>query len=287
MKIAALLMAGLSRLPLSVLYAVSFVLYLLLYRVFKLRRAVVRDNLRGAFPDLDPAEIRLLERRFYRDYADVFMEMVKSLSISPQELAARVTLRGADRLSHHLERQQSVLVTVAHQCNIEWLLLALCVKFNFPVEAIYRPISDPVVEEMMVKAYQRFGGRTIRDREVVKELMRGGDRARIVTIAADQSPNPGDETHWTEFLGRETGFFMAPDTIAKFTRFPVYFVSMTRVARGQYAAEVEVLAEPPYRAGDSAVVAAYVRAVEAQIRAHPAGWLWMHRRWKRKRPLYS
>lgn len=284
---SALLLKQLSRVPMGVLYGLAYVVYLLLYRVFRLRRSVVEQNLTRAFPEAADDDIALLSRRFYRNYADVLVEMIKSLQMDATELDRRVRLVGADAIKETVACGQSVLVTVAHQSNIEWLLLSLAIKLGLPVAAIYRPISDPGVEAVMRRAYTRFGGELIPDREVIKELMRGRDHARVITIAPDQSPNRGDDTYWTRFLGQETGFFSAPDTIAKFLRLPVFFARMRRVARGQYEVELVPIATPPYVARDTAIVDAYVREVEAQIRAAPADWLWMHRRWKHGRPLYS
>ena len=50
----------LSLLPLRVLYLLSDLLYLLLYRVVGYRKSVVMNNLQNAFPDWSPEEIEAL-----------------------------------------------------------------------------------------------------------------------------------------------------------------------------------------------------------------------------------
>jgi KDO2-lipid IV(A) lauroyltransferase len=72
----------------------------------------------------------------------------------------------------------------------------------------------------------------------------------------------------------------------------VLFVSMRRERRGFYSARLELLASPPYdRTVDSdngaEIIERYARALENEIRASPADWLWVHRKWKYAKPLYA
>ncbi len=276
----------LSRLPLPVLYGLAPLLRAGVYRFAPSRRTIVVDNLRRAFPEHEAAADSLI-RQTYRNYADVAVEMLKSLTMKPADLTQRVRIEGTDLIDRCLGRGEAVLVTMAHQCNIEWLLLTLCLQFEHPVEAIYRPLSDPRLEALMSSIYVRFGGTLIDDRNVVKEVMRRRAVPRLVAIAADQAPNWHDETYWTEFLNQDTGFYYAPETLARFANFPVVFIGMQRIERGRYQARVQLLGEPPYRESGHALLDRYIRAVETQIRAHPSDWFWFHNRWKRKRSLYG
>lgn len=281
------LLALFSRLPLPVLYGFGYIVYLLLYRILRVRKAVVMDNLRGSFPDRESSESEMLARHFYRNYCDVLMEMIKSMTMSREELMDRVRFDGLEVLEQTLSRGQPVLVTLAHYGNIEWLLLALCCRLKHPIEAIYRPLSSAWLEKVTTDTYTRFGGTLIDDRSVVREIMKRRSVPRVVAIVSDQAPNIDDHSIWVTFLNRETAFYLAPDTIARFANYPVYFLSMRRTSRGYYAAGIERIAEPPYTGREQVVVRAYIESVEKQILDRPEDWLWMHRRWKRKKPVYG
>ena len=283
----SVLATALSRLPLPFLYGIGYVLYVLVYRVLRIRRTVVLANLRNSFPQLDDDHIERLARRCYRNYSDVMMEMVKSISIAEEDLVERVSFTNLQLVEQELDRGQPVLLTVAHQGNIEWLLLALCCKLDYPAEAIYRPMSNAAVEKTMTRAYTRFGGVLVDDRSVIKEIMQRRDQPRIVAIASDQAPNINDQQIWVQFLHQETAFYLAPDTIARFVNYPVYFLTMRRESRGRYEATFKRIAEPPYTGREHAVVKAYIVEVEKQIQEHPEDWFWLHRRWKRKRSVYD
>jgi KDO2-lipid IV(A) lauroyltransferase len=278
---------ALSALPLAVLYRLAWLIYFLVYRLLRVRREVVESNLSRSFPDKSRRDIADLGRRVYRNYADVLVEMLHSLRMGEGELLDRLRFDGAELLEGELTNDRPVLLTMAHHCNVEWMLLGMCLRFEFPLEAVYRPLANAGMEAVMTEAYTRFGGRLIDDRSVIKSLMERRSEPRIVTLISDQAPNVKDDTYWTRFLNQETGFFLSPEIIARFTGYPVYFAGMRRAARGRYTVVFRNIAKPPYKGKDRIVMPAYVNAVEEQILAAPQDWFWMHRRWKRQRSLYD
>ena len=283
----SLLLSWISRLPPAVLYGLGYIVYLLVYRVLGVRKNVVLSNLRNAFPEKSAQEINDVAQRFYRNYSDVLIEMVKSISMTREEFVARVQFENLELIEKELSRGQPVLLTLAHYGNIEWLLLAMSCRLPYPTEAIYRPLSNKKIERLTTRVYTRFGGKLIDDRSVVKEIMSRKQVPRVVAIVSDQSPNIDDHCVWVNFLNQETAFYLAPDTIARFVNYPVYFVAMRRTSRGQYSARLELIAQPPYAGKEHKVVNAYIENVESQIRQQPEDWLWMHKRWKRKKSVYS
>ena len=79
-----------SLLPLRILYAVSSFAYFILYKLLGYRRKVVMGNLEKAFPEKSKEELEVISSKFYRNFCDIWMEMLKVLSISKMELAKRV-----------------------------------------------------------------------------------------------------------------------------------------------------------------------------------------------------
>ena len=104
-------------------------------------------------------------------------------------------------------------------------------------------------------------------------------------MVADQTPTLDEPKHWTRFLNQDSAFFVGADAIARILKAPVLFVEMDRVARGRYRMRVSTLARPPYdRRAGTQVIERYARALEGEIRASPADWLWIHRKWKYSKP---
>lgn len=270
----------LSRLPFPVLYALADVLYIVAYYLMGYRKHVVRENLQKAFPEKSPEEIQRLVKAFYRNLTDVIVEILKALTISKEEITRRVRVVRPEILQQYADKGQSVLALTSHQCNWEWILLGSSVRYDFPLDAVYRPLSNSFFDRLMRKVRSRFGGDPIPAARTLRELVRRKNQVRILGVVADQSPAKDEEKYWTRFLSRETAFYTGPDRLAYLTKQPVVFISMHRIKRGYYEVVFQPLAEPPYEKDSNNIVQKYALLAEASIRQQPANWLWSHRRWK-------
>lgn len=274
----------LARLPLSVLYLLSGPLYVVLRYLYRYRRGVVQSNLRNAFPDLQPGELKELEARFYRNFSDSFMETLRGLTISPEDITNRVEFTNMDLLQGEADRGQSVLLLVAHQFNWEWMLAAFSVQAPFLVQAVYKPPHLKNFDRFLYATRSRFGAELLPQKRAVTEIRRGRERPRGVALIADQSESGPVGDYWTEFLNQNTAFSQNIQRLANITQFPVFFAQVVKKARGRYAVTFLEIARPPYERDDTRVIRRYVAAVEQQILAHPDGWLWTNRKWKQRLP---
>ena len=277
----------LSRVPLAVLYRLADLLGWLAFRVFPHREDVVRANLSLCFPELDERERRAIRRRYYAGFADVLVEVVKSATLPAEEIRRRVRMSGIEAPRAVLAQGQSVLLAAAHQCNWEWMLLALSLELGFPVDAAYKPLVDSWAEREMKKVRSRFGSRLVPAKDLLADIIKRGKVARAVAMVADQEPTTSEHKHWTRFLNRDTAFYMGPEEIARVTRFPVFFVGTKRTARGFYELSFVPLTSPGESLKSGELTERYVRLVERQIREAPADWPWSHKRWKLKKSLYQ
>ncbi len=277
----------LSRLPFAALYLLADCLGWLAFRVFPHRDEVVRGNLALCFPELDPAAITAIRRRYYGGFADVLIEVIKSASLPAEEIRRRVRIVGIEQARALMEQGQSVLLAAAHQCN--WgvgMLLALSLELGYPLDAAYKPLVDSWAEREMKKVRSRFGSRLIPAKELLADIIKRGKVVRAIAMVADQEPTTSEHKHWTRFLNRDTAFYMGPEEIARVTRFPVFFIGMKRTARGFYEMRFTPLSSPGERLQPGELTERYVRQVEQQIRDAPPDWPWSHKRWKLKKSLY-
>jgi KDO2-lipid IV(A) lauroyltransferase len=277
----------LSRLPFAALYALASFIGWLAFRFFPHRDEVVRTNLSLCFPELDAGRITDIRRRYYGGFADVLVEVIKSATISPDEIRRRVRIVGMEQARAHLEQGQSVLLAAAHQCNWEWMLLALSLELGFPLDAAYKPLVDSWAEREMKKVRSRFGSRLVPAKELLADIIKRGKVVRAIAMVADQEPTTSEHKHWTRFLNRDTAFYMGPEEIARVTRFPVFFIGLQRTARGFYEMRFTPLSTPGESLKSGELTERYVRLVEQQIRDAPPDWPWSHKRWKLKKSLYQ
>jgi KDO2-lipid IV(A) lauroyltransferase len=275
-----------SRIPLALWYPFSRFVAFIAWRVIPYRRHVVEGNLTRSFPEWDAATRELVIRDYYRGFADVFVEVMHSLRLSPAELARRVTLENSQAVREELARNKPVIVLAAHQCNWEWLLLGLS-QLGVPVDAAYKPLLDSWAEAQMRKLRSVFGARMIPATELLGDIIRQRGTPRTIAILADQEPKAPERKHWVKFLNRDSAFFIGPEEIARTTRCAAFFASLKRTARGHYQVDFVRIAAAGEQLPSGEFTARYARLVEEQIRAAPADWPWSHKRWKLKKPLYG
>jgi KDO2-lipid IV(A) lauroyltransferase len=276
-----------TRIPFNVLYGLASVIGWLTFHLFPHREKVVRENLSRAFPEYDEQQLREVIRRYYYGFAQVLVEVVKSASLPADDICRRVRMVNLQAPQTLLDSGQSVLLVAAHQCNWEWMLLALSAGLGHPVDAAYKPLVDNWAEREMKKLRTRFGSRLIPAKELLPDIIKRRDTVRAVAMVADQEPRTSEHKHWTRFLNRDTAFYMGPEEIARVTRFPVFFVGMRRTGRGYYEMEFVPLVQAGQKLASGDLTERYARLVEAQIHASPPDWPWSHKRWKLKKSVYQ
>jgi Kdo2-lipid IVA lauroyltransferase/acyltransferase len=263
------------------------VLAWLAWRVVRVEQRALRANLTASFPTLTEPQLQHLMRDYYRNFSQVLVEVVRSVSLSPEELRRRVILEDFEPVRDALASGTPVLLVAAHQCNWEWMLLALSLGLGCPLEAAYKPLVDGWAQREMLKARSRFGARLVPAQELLAHILRGGRTPRAIAMVADQEPRTSERRHWTRFMNRDTAFFMGAEEITRVTKFPAFFVGLRRTSRGHYAVSVTPLSQPGEKPATGALTERYTRLVEAQIQASPADWPWSHKRWKLKKSLYA
>jgi Kdo2-lipid IVA lauroyltransferase/acyltransferase len=277
----------LSRLPLGVLYGISGLAAWLAFRVVPYRAEMIDASLATAFPELDAGERRAVRQRYYRGFAQMFAELLKAPALGAEEFRRRVRIVNLEEPRALLERGQSVLLVAAHQCNWEWMLLALSLELGYPLDAAYKPLVNDWAEREMRKLRTRFGSRLVSAQELLPDILRRRGVTRAIAMVADQEPTRSERKYWTRFLNRDTAFYMGPEEITRVTRFPVFFIAIRRRSRGYYEMEFLPLASAGKPITPGALTERYARLVEEQIRAAPADWPWSHKRWRLKKSLYQ
>jgi KDO2-lipid IV(A) lauroyltransferase len=277
----------LSRLPMRALYAFSTFLYWLAFYVVRHRRQVIREQLAKVFPDSSDAERELIHKQFLRNFCEVMVEVLKSASMTEDEMRAHVQVANMDAARHYLDAGQSVMFVTSHLCNWEWLLHGVTLHLGYPVDAAYKPLHDQWAERLMLKIRSRFGARLVPAKDLLADFLRRRAIVRAVAMNADQAPVSTDKRYWTRFLGQDTAFYIGAEQIARATRLPIIYMAMRRIRRGFYQVELKPLWDGREVIEPNTVTERYARTCEIDVLDSPADWLWSYRRWRLKRPLYG
>jgi Kdo2-lipid IVA lauroyltransferase/acyltransferase len=276
-----------SRFPMRALYAFGVFLYLLAFYVVRHRQHVIREQLATVFPGSSDTEREAIHKQFLKNFCDVMMEVLKSVSMSEADMRAHVKIVNLDAARRHLDAGQTVMFVTSHLCNWEWLLHGVTLQLGYPVDAAYKPLHDAWAERLMLKIRTRFGARLVPAKELLADILQRRSIVRAVAMNADQAPVSTDKRYWTRFLGQDTAFYIGAEQIARATRLPVLYLVMRRVRRGYYEVELQPLWDGREVTEPNTITERYARACESDVLKSPADWLWSYRRWRLKKPLYG
>jgi KDO2-lipid IV(A) lauroyltransferase len=277
----------LSRLPMWVLYAFSAFLYFLAYYVVRHRHQVISDQLAKVFPGRSAVERAAIHKRYLKNFCDVLVEVLKSITMSAADMTERVRILNVEPARQYLDAGKSVMLVTSHLCNWEWLLQGVALQLGYPLDAAYKPLHDQWAERLMLGVRSRFGARLIPAKELLADFLRRRGVVRALAMNADQAPVSTDKRYWTQFLGQDTAFYVGAEQIARATRLPIMYLVMRRASRGHYEVEIKQLWDGRERIEPNAITERYARACEVDVLKSPADWLWSYRRWRLQKPLYG
>jgi len=273
-------------LPLRVLYVISDFTFLLLYYFPSYRRKAVATNLKNSFPEKSEAELKSIEKKFYRHLADFFIETVKLMHVSKEEQKRRYTFSNIEVIDKLREEKRDIVAVLGHYNNWEWpTLLPFFLKYKIII--IYRPLQNKYFDRFIYNQRSRYGIVLTPTNMVIREIVnfRKQNINTISVFLTDQTPAKGDIKYWTKFLNQDTPVYTGTEKIAaKYDMAMVYF-HVQKIKRGYYNLDVELLLEHTAGLPENVVTETHVRRLEEIIREKPEYWLWSHRRWKHKKPV--
>ncbi len=270
------------RLPYAVLYrGLAPAICFFLYRIGHYRLKVVRQNLHNAFPEKSEKERRKIEKKFYRQLAELFVDTIALTSISEKQLRAR--FRYPDAAAQEARTAgRSWICAMAHYGSWEYTV-GYALFTTHRVRGAYRPLHSRVFDRFYNHLRTRFGAMPIAMDDVAREMIRTRDENRtpiVLALIADQSPHWFTIRRWFDFLHQPTGFFMGMEKLALKFGLPVYFLHVEKVKPGYYTACFEEIYDGCTAVEEYEITARYAARLERAIREHPELWLWSHRRWK-------
>ncbi|WP_116124952.1 lysophospholipid acyltransferase family protein [Lewinella sp. IMCC34183] len=282
-----LVLLPLSYLPLRALYGLGSALRLLNRHVIKYRLGVVRENLRGAFPDWSEAEVERQSRRYFSYFFDSIAESIKQFSMTEATAVRRCRVVNPEAVAHLRAQGKSYIAYGGHYANWEMAGLSFPSQLaGFGLMAIYAPLKDAVMDRLITANRGRFGVHLLPRRKVDDYYAAPPEQPMVEFFVADQSPSNAvwQKLHHTTFLGRPTAFLAGPERYAVRYDRPVYYMTLRRQARGYYTAKLVRITDDPRSTPPGFITEAFARRLEHEIRRDPAPWLWSHRRWKRPVP---
>lgn len=273
----------LSILPFRIFYWVSDCLFVLVFYVVRYRRKTVQENLRLALPKLSDSERKTIERKFYHYMCDMFLEMVKTLTISEEEMSKRYVFTNIELVQELEKTNKSIILFCAHYASWEWMII-MGKYINSKGFGIYKKIQNPYFDRLIHKIRSRFNAELIDTSHTIKAVL--GNESKgikgVYAFVSDQSPMLVDANFWVDFMNMEVPVHTGGEALAKKLDMHALYLKVERVGRGYYQATFVPLAEEVKKVPNYDITVRFIREVEKQIHAAPEYYFWTHKRWKHR-----
>lgn len=273
----------LSILPFPVFYLLSDCVYFIVYHVIGYRKKTVRNNLADTLPHLSVAERRRIEKKFFQHMCDMFLEMVKTMTISEAEMKKRFVFTNIELVQEMEQKNKSIIMMCAHYASWEWLII-IDKYINFRTFAVYKKIQNKYFDKLIRDIRSRFNSTVIEAKETVDAIRRNeiNNIKGFYGFASDQSPQLHRTNYFDTFMGINVPVFTGAEMLAKKLDLSLVFVKVQKVKRGHYQATFVPLTENPKEIPNYEITSTYLRMVEEQIHEAPEFYLWTHKRWKHR-----
>lgn len=281
-----------SKLPYRALYVISDIANLVLYHIVRYRRDIVRRNITSAFPEKSLEECISIERGFYKWFCDYFVETVKLISVSRQELLSRIEFRGIDKIEECFDRGQTCAGILGHYGNWELLSATGLVIKKHPeavIGLIYHPLRSQLFDRLFINMRQSMGGVCVPKKDILRYLVsfRSQNLMNLFGYIADQAPRYRNIHLWLPFLNHDTPVFTGAERIMRKMNNAVFYIDVERPERGKYIYTFKLMTDKPGEMPEFEITKKFFVMLEQTIRREPRFYLWSHNRWKRTREEFD
>lgn len=272
-----------SILPFKLLYILSDFLYVIVYYIIGYRKKLVLNNLKLAFPEKSEKELLKLRKKSYSHFVDIFMEMIKTFTISKKVLDKHYKYTNIELLQELKKDGKSVILMSAHYANWEWII-GMNSFLNYNAIAAFSKLSNPYFNNKIKKTREKFGVTLLPSSKISAAMLYNYKHQiqSIYGLLSDQSPKLKGKTYWSSFLNVKVPIHTGGEMIAKKYDLNIVFLDTKKVKRGYYETTLSIITTNASKHSEYEITEMYLRKVEGQIKAQPENYFWTHKRFKHK-----
>lgn len=241
---------------------------------------IARDNLRRVFPIITKKETAKILRDMWENLgrsAGEFPHMHKII----QDPKA-IEIEGVENLLSFQNENVPGIFFSAHLAN--WELSSLvAAHHHIPICLIYRAANNPFINKRILRtrSQEQFLKYVPKGTQGAKEALRALSRGKKVGMLVDQKMNDGI---YIPFFGIEASTAPALAQLARKFKTQIMPAVVIRVKGSRFKVVYEKPFQTEYTENEQEDIRKTMiqinQIVEQWILAHPAQWLWLHKRWR-------
>lgn len=273
----------LAKLPHSVLAAFGTFLGWLVWTL-RIRRGVVLENLRLAFPEKSEAERRDIARATFLNLGRMIPDFLRVPHLPREELERIFVYDRWDRFEEAIARGKGVIACTAHFGNFEVLAAAHTLR-GYPVTMISRVMGKSGANDVWRGARQKAGVEdlVVNKGDTLHAAVRSLKAGRFLGYVIDQNQAKRHAIFPT-FFGVPAATAATPAILARRTGAAVIFVVSFPLGDGRHQVAFEGPIDLPDTGDRGRDALLFMQdlndRLERWVRRHPEQWYWLHRRWK-------
>jgi len=250
-------------------------------------RKVAIQNLHIAFSqEKSEEEMRSIAKKNFQNLGMMAVEFFRIPGMDLETYQKKVETEGVDEALKVLEKNRGALLLLGHFGN--WELMALMSKvIQKNILVIAKPIkSNPWLERWFIESREGIGLEVIPPTNGTLKVIRALSQNKVVGILFDQR-GKRSKGIWADFFGRKVPTTPGLAVMALKSGAPVLPVFMIRNGFQKHRLIVkkplELIHTGDFKKDIEANTQLFNNTLESIIREYPDQWLWIHRRWERKK----
>src|SRR3989338_1384487 len=171
------------------------------------RRMIAYANLKAAFPEKEPGELKGLNKRHFENLGMSIIELLKLPVMHKRYLDRHVKIENMDRLNSGLKKGKGVIVLTAHFGN--WEISSLAAGLNgYKMSVFAREQKYERLNNLLNEFRQSTGCEVITKGFSVKDIIRALHNNGIVAMLSDQ--DAGANGVFVKFFNRPASAARGP-----------------------------------------------------------------------------
>lgn len=253
--------------------------------VLHVRGRLLKENLTHAFPEMQPDELRKLERRVWRHLFLMLIEAaLAERKIHLSNWKKYVKLENEAQTLRTLYERRPLIYATGHLGNFEFAGYILGL-IGIPSYCVARTLDNPYLNDYLGRFRRTTGQLLIPKKNAAPMLEAAMTQGRSVVILTDQYA--GEKGLWVRSFGRDVSTYKVVPILSSTFNAPVVLSAPIRQNEEffRFRICVEEFLEPELRPEltlPRAMAQWYNDVFERLIRRTPEQYWWIHNRWRPK-----
>ncbi|OGU81337.1 MAG: hypothetical protein A2W11_10070 [Ignavibacteria bacterium RBG_16_35_7] len=260
----------------------AVILAFVFFYFIPIRKKVVFNNLKIAFPENDIHANKKLAFRIYQSFAITLVEILYLPYIKKVELINAVKCSNPELIIEKFKEGKGLILLSSHFGNWEFIAISVAMQVRLPFSVIVKPLRNPLVYDWMNNFRTKFGNEVVPLGISIRKIYQTLKEKKVIAMVADQrGPREGVKV---DFFGKKVSVYTGPAALALKTGAPLICGIAVRDKNYKYIMVLVEISQQNLPDGEEEKILEisqrYTSYLETVIRENPEQWLWMHNRWK-------